>query len=296
SGRVHDRRPARGVTGPCSCSDGECADLRELCAVRLEVEAAAVAGVRRSAVGRACLAATRVLYELLTHHPPRGVCREAEPLPDLDAGLERVALGRPFVGHTAKVPRLGGEDGDRGGGLAPPPRPLEQKPIELEAAHRRQVSEVAPDGGDTVRVLDGTDIVAGFVTPDRDRLHRDAGGLLREACRRLGACARIEPVPAGAVLGDPEENCKRADETEAGDKTEYLALRTGRPRWSRFRLRALARLGDQRAKLLARLARIGDPQLLALLADEHQLLRLGSVAISLAVGGVRPAVRPTLRA
>jgi hypothetical protein len=71
--------------------------------------------VRRYEVGGARSAAERVLYELLSHHLPRGVLREAEPLPDLDAGLQRVAPGRPLVAHAAEVPRLVGENGECAG-------------------------------------------------------------------------------------------------------------------------------------------------------------------------------------
>jgi hypothetical protein len=74
--------------------------------------------VRRYAVGGARLAAKRVLDQLLPHHPPGGVGREAEPLPDLNAGLHGVALGRALVGHTAEMPRLVGENGEGAGGLA----------------------------------------------------------------------------------------------------------------------------------------------------------------------------------
>jgi hypothetical protein len=62
--------------------------------VRLQVEAVVVAAVWRYEVGGARSAAERVLYELLSHHLPRGVLREAESLPDFDAGLQRLALGR----------------------------------------------------------------------------------------------------------------------------------------------------------------------------------------------------------
>jgi hypothetical protein len=43
----------------------------------------AVAAVGRYPASGACLAAKRVLNQLLAHHPPRGVCREAERLSDL---------------------------------------------------------------------------------------------------------------------------------------------------------------------------------------------------------------------
>jgi hypothetical protein len=154
--------------GPSPSDYGEPRD------VRLQVEAAAVAAVWRYEVGGARSAVKRVLHELLAHHLPRGVRRDAEPLSDFDAGLQRVALGRPFVAHAAEVPRLMGENGECACALARIDLALEREPVEVKAALRRQVGKVPSDGGNPVGVLDGADVVAGFVAADRDRFRRDA--------------------------------------------------------------------------------------------------------------------------
>ncbi len=116
---------------------------KEVIARRMEVEAAAVAALRRNAVFKARPAAQLVLDELLPHQPSRGVRREAEPLPDLDAALQPVALGRALVRDTAEVPRLMGEDGEGAGRLVRSPLTLERQPVEIVAALRRQVGEVS---------------------------------------------------------------------------------------------------------------------------------------------------------
>src|SRR4029453_16780479 len=72
---------------------------------------------------------------------------------------------------------------------------LEGEPVEGKAALRGQVGEGPADLGDAVRVLDGADVVAGLVAPDRDGLACDDGGLSGEAGGRLGACVLSAPVP-----------------------------------------------------------------------------------------------------
>jgi len=226
---------------------------------------------------------------LLSHHPPCGVLGEAEPLPDLDPGLQRVTLGRPLVADAAEVPGLVGENGEGAGGLARGDLALEREPVEVEAALGRQVGEVASDGGDVVCVLDGADVVAGFVAVDRDRSRRDPRSLVGEARRRLRARVRIERVPAGAALGEPEDECERTDDGEAGEeaaKGPPTAPPDGRRRHSCFFLGPLARCGDQRRDLVAGLARVRDPELFASLADEQQIVRLDPIAVALPIDGL----------
>ena len=62
------------------------------------------------------------------------VLGEAEPLGQVDAGLERVALRLALVRDAAQVPRLVREHGDRAGGLARGRLALEREPVEVEAA------------------------------------------------------------------------------------------------------------------------------------------------------------------
>ena len=80
--------------------------LREVRVSRVEVERAPVAAFARNAVLEAAGVSERVLGQLLAHELSRGALGQAEPDAELDAGLERMALGRPFVALAAEVPGL----------------------------------------------------------------------------------------------------------------------------------------------------------------------------------------------
>ena len=65
------------------------------------------------------------------------------------------------------MPRLVSENGESPATLVEPHFILEGQPVEVQAAFRRQVRELAPDGGN-VRVLHRAHELAGLVTSDRD--------------------------------------------------------------------------------------------------------------------------------
>ena len=146
-----------------------------------------------------------VFGQLLAHHLPRGARGEAEAPAEVDAGLKRVALGRPLVALTAQVPRLVREHGQRARRSARRDLALERQPVEIEAALGREVRDVAADERDTVGVLDGPDAAACLVAADGDGLPRDLRGLAREA---LVAAARVSSeseLPAGVAVDVPED-------------------------------------------------------------------------------------------
>ena len=139
----------------------------------------------------------RVLRELLAHHLPRCSLREAESDPELDAGLERVALGRAFVVDAAEVPGLVREDGNRSRSLARRRLVLVCEPVEVVAALRGQIGAVAADQRNAVCVLDEADVVPRLVATDRRppcpqfvKPRRRSEPRRRSACRR-----RDRPIP-----------------------------------------------------------------------------------------------------
>ena len=75
------------------------------------------------------------------------------------------------------MPCLVREHRDRTSGAAPRHVVVEREPVQVVADLGRHDRQVASDGCDTVRVLHGTDVVAGLVTADRDGLARDTRGL-----------------------------------------------------------------------------------------------------------------------
>ncbi len=255
--------------------------LGEPHAARVEVEAAPVAALRRDAVLRGRSDSKRVLDELPAHHPPRRVRRDAEALAERDAGLQRVALGDPLVGHTAEMPRLVSENGDSPGGLVEPHLPLEGQPVEVEAALWRQVARARPRRRQRRRraarrprssPASSHRIVTGFPAT------REAS--CGVAGRRLGACALVEPVPAGAALDEPEGQCERGDQAEADEELGEAAAACARDSGSATAVGAaiillgeLPRLVDDRPQLLVGLARVGDPQLFVAFSNEQRAPR-----------------------
>ena len=205
--------------------------------------------LRRDAVLRARAKSERVLDELPAHHPPRRVRREAEALSERDARLQRVALGEPLVGHAAEVPRLVSENGDSPGALVRPHFALEGQPVEVEAALRRQVRELAPDGGNAVRVLDGADVLAGLVTSDRHRLPRDLRGFLGVARRRLGACVASRPFQPVRLSTNQKSSAsapiRPRPATRRRRAAHASALRLGLDDRDRLLLRPLASVVEQ---------------------------------------------------
>ena len=133
------------------------------------------------------------------------------------------------------MPGLVRENGERASGLARGDLAFEREPVQVVAALRRQVGEVASDEGGAVSMLDDADVLPGLVALDRDGLSGDARGLAREARRRLGPRVVGEPVPARSPLDEPEDERERADHAETGEEPVHgrppLALFcAGRPR------------------------------------------------------------------
>jgi hypothetical protein len=134
--------------GPSAGPPPACLHLGSIGAgLRVQVEAVVVAAVWRYEVGGARSAAERVLYELLSHHLPRGVLREAEPLPDFDAGLQRLALGRRR--SSAPAPLCAAQ------GVEPAPRLLRWACTEVgpERAGEPSLEPVLLAGGARLRRL-----------------------------------------------------------------------------------------------------------------------------------------------
>src|SRR5262245_40252844 len=144
--RVAMVMPPRCGFSPVSTTERLCISaLRERVVPRGEIERAAVPAVgRHDVLDRRC-ASKPVLDELLPHHLASGALGEAEALPEPDARLQRVALGRALVPDAAQVPGLVREDGHRARRLARGHLILECEPIEVVAALRREVRALAAD-------------------------------------------------------------------------------------------------------------------------------------------------------
>src|SRR3990170_2603224 len=257
--------------------------------LRVEVEAAPIPAARRNSVLERGPTAKRVLSELLAHHLSRGSLREPEPLPEHEARLEGVALGRSLVALPAKMPSLVGENGERAGGPTRGDLVVERQSIEIVTTLRGQVRAIASDGGDAVRVLDEPDVVARLVAADRDRLPCDAGCLVRETRSCFEARLPVERVPAGAAVDEPQDEHECAYYAQASEKAAYgrperAALRRGRgDRW--LVVRSLTRRRDELLDLFVALTRVRDPELFVAIADEQEIVRLLDVAVALPVDG-----------
>lgn len=85
-----------------------------------------------------------IAFELQAHEGPSGLGVEAEPLPEVDAVLDREALRLGFVTNAAEVRGLVGEDRDRERRVVARPQPsLDGDPVEGHADTGREIRESA---------------------------------------------------------------------------------------------------------------------------------------------------------
>ena len=252
-------------------------------------------GTRAARGTRSCLPARSAFSASCCRISCRAVSSERpEPAAELDARLQRVALGRPLVATRrggarprARAPRSRGRSGFLGHLV------LEGQPVEVEAALGGQVRVVAADDGDAVGVLHRADEVRGLVAGDRHRLPRDARRLVGETVRGLEPRARRRASPSPCGSRRTRRSDERGDDAEPDEEpADGASARRGSG--SKPVVRLLGRLAAARElfELLRALARVREPDFLVALATSDELVGSPLEAETLAVDVLRPPVRP----